>query len=144
MIILDTDLLTLVQRANSVEYQRLVQRLDAANDVVCVTIVSFEEQMRGWLSYSARARSLPQQVRAYSRLHELLADFQTRPVVDFDDHAATEFQRLVKLRLRVGTMDLRIAAIAFAQSATLLSRNLADFRKVPDLSVEDWTSPVPP
>jgi len=36
-------------------------------------------------------------------------------------------------------MDLKIAAIAIANDATLLSRNLRDFGKVPDLRVEDWT-----
>jgi tRNA(fMet)-specific endonuclease VapC len=35
-------------------------------------------------------------------------------------------------------MDLRIAAIALAHDALLLSRNLKDFRKVPGLCVDDW------
>jgi tRNA(fMet)-specific endonuclease VapC len=36
-------------------------------------------------------------------------------------------------------MDLRIAAVAVAHDATLLSRNLSDFSKVPGLRAEDWT-----
>lgn len=36
-------------------------------------------------------------------------------------------------------MDLRIASIALASAATLLSRNLRDFRQIRGLSVEDWT-----
>jgi len=38
-------------------------------------------------------------------------------------------------------MDLKIAAIVLARNATLLTRNLADFRKVPGLKVENWTLP---
>jgi len=36
-------------------------------------------------------------------------------------------------------MDLKIAAIALANDATLLTRNLSDFNKVPDLHAEDAT-----
>ena len=43
------------------------------------------------------------------------------------------------MKIRIGTMDLRIAAITFAHDALLLSKNLTDFRKVPGLHVEDWT-----
>ena len=37
-------------------------------------------------------------------------------------------------------MDVKIAIIVLSQNATLLSRNLADFRQIPDLRVEDWTA----
>jgi tRNA(fMet)-specific endonuclease VapC len=36
-------------------------------------------------------------------------------------------------------MDLKIASIAIADEAILVSRNLKDFEKVPDLTVQDWT-----
>ena len=48
------------------------------------------------------------------------------------------FEQLSKDRLRVGTADLKIASIALAQNATLLSRNLRDFQRIPNLNVEDW------
>jgi len=38
------------------------------------------------------------------------------------------------------SMDLKIAAIAIAHDALLISRNLADFRKVLRLLVADWTA----
>ena len=96
MIVLDTDVLSIVQRADGPSYQQLVLRLDAADDEVAVCIVSFEEQMRGWLAYVARAKSSNQQIEGYARLHELLDDFTTRPVLDFDQDAAGEFERLVR------------------------------------------------
>ena len=139
MIVLDTDVLSLVQRASGPAYDRLVRRLDAADDEVAVSIVSFEEQMRGWLAFIARAKSSSQQIEGYARLHALLKDFTTRPVLDFDPLAAAKFDELLKLKPRIGTMDLRIAAITMAQDGLLVSKNLADFRKVPGLRVEDWT-----
>ncbi len=42
-------------------------------------------------------------------------------------------------RVRIGTMDLRIASIALARGFTVLTRNLVDFERVPGLAVEDWT-----
>jgi tRNA(fMet)-specific endonuclease VapC len=35
---------------------------------------------------------------------------------------------------------LKIAAIAFAQDATVLTRNIKDFSRVPGLRVEDWAA----
>ncbi len=62
-------------------------------------------------------------------------------ILDFDEQSAMEFQQLRKNKTRLGTMDLRIASIALATQATLLTRNLSDFIKVPGLKIEDWTRP---
>jgi tRNA(fMet)-specific endonuclease VapC len=60
-------------------------------------------------------------------------------VLDFDSAAAEVYQRLRRAKIRVGAMDLKIAAIAMATSATLLSRNRRDFQQIPDLKCEDWS-----
>jgi len=139
VIILDTDVLSVVQRGDSPEYERLADRLDTADEEVAVTIISIEEQMRGWLAFMARANSAFQSVKAYAKLHELLDDFTSRPFMDFDETCAAKFDLLVHAKTRVGTMDLKIAATAISHDALLLSRNLADFRRVEGLRVEDWT-----
>jgi len=41
-------------------------------------------------------------------------------------------------KIRVGTQDLRIAAIVLAQNGILLTRNRQDFEKVPGLLIQDW------
>jgi tRNA(fMet)-specific endonuclease VapC len=107
---------------------------------VVTTIISYEEQMRGWMAYLARARSVAHQVEAYRRLLQHLDNYRRIPVLAFDEAAAVAFQQLRRARLRIGTMDLKIAAIAVSRDATLLSRNLTDFRQVPGLQVEDWTA----
>ena len=61
------------------------------------------------------------------------------PVLDFDEEAAQEFQRLRKLHRRMGTADLKIAAIASVKRATVLTRNTRDFKQVAGLSVENWS-----
>jgi tRNA(fMet)-specific endonuclease VapC len=42
-------------------------------------------------------------------------------------------------RVRVATLDLRIASIALCRGLTLLTRNISDFGRVPGLKTEDWT-----
>jgi len=42
-------------------------------------------------------------------------------------------------RIRIGTMDLRIASIALVEGATVLTANASDFEKVPGLTIDDWT-----
>ena len=61
-------------------------------------------------------------------------------VLEFDTEAATEYQRLKQSRIRIGTMDLKIAAIALTHKATVLTKNLKDFSRVPGLKIEDWAS----
>ena len=96
--------------------------------------------MRGWMAYLARARSRAQEITAYGRLLAHLENYRRIPVLWFDEAAAMVLQRLRRSRMRIGTMGLKIAAIVLARDATLLSRNLDDFRRIPDLHVEDWTS----
>ena len=91
------------------------------------------------MAYLARARNLEQEIEAYRRLRRQLDNYRQIPVLNFDEHSAAEFQRLRRARIRVGTMDLKIASVVLSHDATLLSRNAADFRKVPRLKVEDWT-----
>ena len=141
MYILDTDHMSLLERATTHEAQRLRFRLQKLLPAQrCTTIVSFEEQVRGWMAVLAKARDLEQQIFAYERLKWTLQNYGKLPVMDFDVRAADVFQELQKQRLRIGTMDLKIAAIVIVHNATLLSRNLKDFGKIPTLQVEDWAA----
>ena len=141
MVVLDTDHISLLEWNGGDETMRLRARLaDLDPDEVVTTIISFEEQMRGWMTYLARARSPSQQLEAYRRLKRHLDNYRFIPVLEFEEKAVAEFERLRRSRLGIGTMDLKIAAIVIAREATLLSRNLHDFKRVPELKVEDWTA----
>ena len=140
MYLLDSDHMSLMQRGGEVG-QRIWQRIRAIPpDDLGTTIVSYEEQTRGWLARIAQAKTLDKQIIAYNELKRLLQDYCNIVVVDFDARAAAEVERLKHAKLRIGTMDLKIAAIALANDVILLARNLTDFGKIPNLKVEDWSA----
>ena len=128
---LDTDHLTIIQRTTEPAYTVLRSRLQQARPRESyTTVVSFEEQMRGWLTVLTQSRDIRQEVAAYRRLHALLPFFGDMTVLDFDTTAADLFLQLRRARVRIGSMDLKIAAIALAHGAMLLPRNLTDFRRL--------------
>jgi predicted nucleic acid-binding protein len=45
--------------------------------------------------------------------------------------------QLRKTKIKIGRMDLRIAAVVLEHRAILVMRNLRDFRRVPGLPIED-------
>ena len=139
MILLDTDHLSVLKYDEHPRCRALRARINASEDpFFATTIVSAEEQMRGWLAKIHAAKDAEEQVAWYEQLAwliEFLADWQ---IIAFDQQAAAEFKPLQRLRLRIGTFDLKIAAIARVHDSLLLSGNQRDFRQVPGLRVESW------
>jgi tRNA(fMet)-specific endonuclease VapC len=140
MWVLDTDHISLLEHDESPATARLRERLLALNPADYATsIISYEEQCRGWLEHIKKKKSVLEQVTAYRKLHKQLEHYGAIQVLDFDEHAAIEFQRLRAAKVRIKTMDLKIASIVLSLHATLLTRNTGDFIKVPGLQFEDWT-----
>jgi tRNA(fMet)-specific endonuclease VapC len=140
IVLLDTDHFSILQYDDAAAAVLRGRLAALFGDDIGVSIVSFQEQAKGWLAYIHRARKPDQVLKGFSFLHDLLAHYRSRQVMPFDEAAMDEFLRLQKQRIRIGTSDLRIAAIAKANRVKLLSRNLRDFRQVPGLDVEDWTA----
>ena len=139
MILLDTDHLTVLSYPEGAKSVLLAARMEAASEETFgTTVVSVEEQMRGWLAEINRWRQFHKQIPAYERFAALFDFLSSWEIAHFDQRAAEECERLRKRRLRIGTQDLKIAAIAVVQKAVLLSANLRDFRRVPGLRVENW------
>src|SRR2546426_8986690 len=106
MYILDTDHLS-IEDKDTIEAFNLGRRLASVPpDEVAVTIITYEEQMRGWLAFSAKAKTASAQVRAFAKLGRHLTRFCEIPVVAFDDQAAATFTRLRASGIRIGTPDL--------------------------------------
>ena len=142
MLVLDSDHMTLLGLRGTREWSRLTHRLEQSpGEIVATTVITYEEQFRGWMAYLARAKSLADQVAAYKRLAKHARSYRRARLLGFHQRAARKFQELKKTHVNVGTNDLKIASIVltFGDNVTLLSRNLKDFEKVPRLRVEDWT-----
>lgn len=139
MYIFDTDHISILDRGGLNAKHLLNRLLDVNPNEVVVTIISYEEQTKGWLSHLAKARNPKAQVEIYKQLKKQIENYCSIPIIDFDAYAAQEFQSLKKSYPRLGTMDLKISAIAIVNNATVLTRNISDFGQIPNLRIEDWT-----
>lgn len=138
--LLDTDVLSIWQNGTGAEYAVFALRLSAHPPAdIGVPVVSYHEQMIGANSYLNRGRSGTDLVGGYERMERFRRWFTGLNVVQFDSAAATVFDQLKAAKIRVGTMDLRIAAIALSRNLTVVTRNARDFGQVPGLAIEDWT-----
>jgi len=134
--ILDTDMVSLFQR----EHPIVRQRVSAADPKkIGVTVVTAEEQLRGRLHIIRKAKSPDALISAYAKWRATLDYFRTANLLDFDRDAYNCYADLVSQKIRIGTRDLRIAAIAISRNGIVVTRNRRDFERVPDLQLEDWT-----
>ena len=135
--ILDTDHISLFQTGHPLVIQK-IQTAEPTN--LAVTIVSLEEQMYGRLNRIRRAKSIDDLALAYLNLNRTFAYFNTINVLDFDSKASTCYQEMIDQKIRVGTQDLKIAAIVKSLSAIIVTRNARDFSKIPEIQIEDWST----
>jgi tRNA(fMet)-specific endonuclease VapC len=140
MFLLDTDHISILQDPSQPEAVPLSRRMAAFSPGdFYFAVVSFHEQMLGAHAYLNRARLGRDLVKGYRLCNELLGLYSSAQVLPFDLSAAAELDNLRGKKVRIGTIDLRIAAVAMSRNLTVLTRNLRDFQKVPGLVVEDWT-----
>lgn len=129
MKVLDTDVCIAFLNGKD---QRLVKRLlDVADDLLLCSVVKAEL----WFGAEASAR-----VREnHRRVDAFVEAFDSLP---FDDTAARHYAR-VRAHLRregrpIGPNDLLIASIALANEASVVTRNVREYLRVPGLKVEAW------
>ena len=107
-----------------------MQRTPASDIVVCSVVKA--ELFYGAARSQNPARSLAVQKR-------FLNQFISLP---FDDKAAEIYGEvrttLANTGRLIGPNDLLIAAIALANEATLVTHNIREFSRVPNLSIVDW------
>ncbi len=136
----DTDHISFLQRRSGSEFTCLMVRMGQHSPTdFALSVISFHEQILGAHNFINRAQTSANVIRGYALLLEILEGFAAAPVLPFDAGAISVFDQLRGNRVRVSTMDLRIAVIAMSRNLVLLTRNVSDFSKVPDLLMEDWT-----
>lgn len=118
--------------------RRLLRRIEKEGADVFVCIVGVEESVQGWLALLNKRQAGRDQLLVYSRFQRDTEALLKFAILPFDEEAVNHFERLRVEHPRLGSMDLKIASICLAHDATLLSRNLRDFEKVPGLRTENW------
>jgi tRNA(fMet)-specific endonuclease VapC len=129
VLLLDTNVCVGVLKANAAVVDRLGQ-LAPSRLVLCSVVKA--ELYHGARSTSAVARNL-------ASVERFCRPYLSLP---FDDDCArvygqirTELKRSGQM---IGSNDLMIAATAIANEITLVTHNLREFSRVPELLVEDW------
>lgn len=135
----DADVLTEVLGGHPV-FSRRAAEIPVHEQAVPVVVI--EEILRGRLNSIRQAEAGKSKVsleRAYDLFEETLTAFRQVTILSYSSEADLLYLQWRKEKLRVGTHDLRIAAICVARSAKLITRNRRDFERVPGLSLEVWT-----
>lgn len=138
MISFDADVLSAILQGHAVLSQRAAKLL---LDQQTVPIVVVEELFRGRLNSIRQAEAGKGKLsveRSYELFEAPMNAFRQVNVLSYTSQAETLFQQWRAQKIRVGTHDLRIAAICVAHSAKLISRNRQDFEQVPGLKIEYW------
>ena len=136
-VVLDTNHFTEVIRESEAG-ARLARRLIENEAEVFVSIITAQESLEGWLAVIKSHPPGSAQVKGYSEFRKSIDTLGKFSLLDFDLEAAEAFSNLRKLFPRVGTLDIKIAAISLAHDCLLLTRNLRDFNQVPGRCVENW------
>ncbi len=134
--VLDTDTLSLLQDGHPAVVARVAT---CAAEDLAITVVSVEEQLSGWYRRLRRAKKPEELAKVYDRLTKAVRSLSRLPILSFSEAAIHRCKGLQASKLNVRKMDLCIAAIVLEARAIVVTRNVRDFKRVPNLLVEDWS-----
>jgi len=134
LLVLDTDHVSALGSGGL----NLLERIRTAREEAATTIVTVEEQLRGWLAEIHRLTDPHRQIPAYQHLQRRIDFFAAWRVLAWTTASANLFVDFRRQGVRIGSMDLKIACITIAYEAMLLTRNARDFAQVPRLRFGNW------
>ena len=133
--VLDTDTLTLLREGHRLVSERALAQ--PAGSVV-TSVITVDEQISGWYTALRRAKTPERVSQTYDRLARTVVFLSQFPILSYSIDAISNYEQLLRQKLGVRANDLRIAAIALNNDDIIVTRNVADFRRVPGLRVENW------
>lgn len=130
MIILDTNICIYVIKRRPMSVLTRFETMP--NGELGISVVTFAELQFGVEKSAAKQRN-----------QNVLDEFVDRlEVIDWDRAAAKEYgilrAKLQKQGTMIGQLDLQIAAHAKSRGDVLVTNNLREFNRVPDLKLENW------
>jgi tRNA(fMet)-specific endonuclease VapC len=131
---LDTDMCSYIMKRSS---QTVIKRLRAVPvSDVCISVITKSELLYG-------VEVSPRRMQDATALHAFLPHVE---VLEFREDAATHYAQIRADLKRTGQMiganDLFIAAHARSLGLKLVTNNTAEFGRVKELTLENWTLPV--
>jgi tRNA(fMet)-specific endonuclease VapC len=135
LFVLDTDTLSLYRKGHTAVCQQVASHPQVE---LAITIITVEEQLTGWYTLLRRVTRPDDLARAYQRLGDTVQHLASWQILPYTTAAIAGYDQLSALHLNVRKMDLRIAAIALEHAGTVVTRNLRDFQRIPNLPVVDW------
>lgn len=130
---LDTNICSFIMREHPKDVLRTLQQHVEQKDRIVISAITYAELRFGAIGKKASPK------------HNMIVDefLQRIDAVLAWDQGAVEVTAMIKKILSdqgtpIGNNDIMIAGHAISENCTLVTNNLREFNRVPDLTVEDW------
>lgn len=137
LFVLDTDQLSLYEKGHVQVLRNIARR---TTDQIAISVITIEEQLEGWQRALHQAKHDSKREQIYWRMARTVESLAGWPVLPYTIAAMQRRGSLLRMRLNVGSNDLKIAAIALEAGGTIVTRNARDFSRIPGLKMEDWSA----
>lgn len=127
---LDTNICIYAQKGTPAVIKAMAEK---SRDGLVISAITLAELWHGIEGSNAYDKNV-------QRLNGLLCAVE---VIPFDEDAARHYGQIAAYLKRngtpIGTMDMLIAAHARSRGFTVVTNNVREFERVPDLKIENWT-----
>lgn len=131
---LDTNVIIELSRRRPTPIRERIQRAQGAGDTMAISTIVLFELQHGLAKSNQRERN------AIILNGFVATELETIPFVNEDAAIAGKLRwQLESQGMPIGPYDLLIAAQALRTGMTLVTANVSEFGRVPDLQWEDWT-----